>query len=90
MGGARRYGWSGFTNTEEYVKSLPSTFRLFGQRAAYVRDGEAQKADKEAAGSGMAQVGTSSSTVRLKQAQHSVPPLLCCTHIDMPGSNRDS
>jgi len=56
MGGARRYGWSGFSNTAEYFKSLPSTFGLFSKRAGYVRSGEAQAADKAAGGVEMAKV----------------------------------
>jgi hypothetical protein len=56
MGGPRRYGWSGFTNTAEYFKSLPSTPRLFGKRAAYVRSGDVQAAEKAAAGVEMAKV----------------------------------
>jgi hypothetical protein len=56
MGGARRYGWSGFTNTAEYLKSLPNTPKLFAKRAGYVRDGAAQAADKAAAGQEMAKV----------------------------------
>lgn len=57
-GGARRYGWSGFTNTGEYLKSLPSTGKLFVKRAGYVRDGESQAADKAAAGTEMSKVRT--------------------------------
>lgn len=59
-GGARRYGWSGFTNTAEYLKSLPQTPALFVKRAGYVRDGAAQAADKAAAGQEMAKVGSPS------------------------------
>jgi hypothetical protein len=59
MGGARRYGWSGFTNTAEYLKSLPSTPSLFAKRACYVRTGEAQAADKAASGVEMSKVRAS-------------------------------
>eukprot|EP00775_Hariotina_reticulata_P003840 gene3840-4097_t len=53
---SRRYGWSGFTNTGEYLSSLPHTLGLFAKRAGYVRDAGAQLADKEAAGQQMAKV----------------------------------
>jgi hypothetical protein len=56
MGGARRYGWSGFTNTAEWARSLPKTFSLFAKRAGHVRDAESQAAEKVAAGVEMAQV----------------------------------
>jgi hypothetical protein len=46
MGGARRYGWSGFTNTAEWGRSLASTPRLFVKRAGLVRDAEAHAAEK--------------------------------------------
>lgn len=70
MGGARRYGWSGFTNTAEYCKSLPNTFRLFAKRAGYVRDGAAQAADKAAAGQEMAKVSPCSSSEQIAHAGH--------------------
>lgn len=78
-GGARRYGWSGFTNTQEYLKSLPSTPALFAKRAGYVRDGAAQVADKAAAGQEMAKVGGPSAGMLQRQEtrQHRDPGAVC-------------
>lgn len=45
----RRYGWSGFSSTGEYLRSLPKTPKLFYNRAGYVRDPETQMAGAAAA-----------------------------------------
>lgn len=53
---SRRYGWSGFTNTKEWLSSMPNTFGLLARRSGYVRDGASQDADKAAAGAEMSKV----------------------------------
>lgn len=76
-GGARRYGWSGFTNTKEYLASLPKTPALFAKRAGYVRDGAAQAADKAAAGQEMGKVGSPSAGLLLRQETRQQRPGPC-------------
>ncbi|WIA39047.1 hypothetical protein OEZ86_005191 [Tetradesmus obliquus] len=46
---SRRYGWSGFACTKDYLQSLAQTPKLLS-RAGYVRAPETQMADKAAAG----------------------------------------